>query len=127
MDVRARILDAALGLLARGGAAELTQPRVARAAGVRQSHLTYYFPTRDALLQAVADRSIDTLAATLMQAAQGGRLGPQRCPGRSPARSRTRDEHARCSRSSALRIATRRCASGCAASSGKRAPGSAAC
>jgi AcrR family transcriptional regulator len=80
MDVRARILDAALGLLARGGAGELTQPRVARAAGVRQSHLTYYFPTRDALLQAVADRSIDALAATLMRAAQGGRLGPQALP-----------------------------------------------
>jgi AcrR family transcriptional regulator len=80
MDVRTRILDAALELLARGGAGELTQPRVARAAGVRQSHLTYYFPTRDALLQAVADRSIDTLAEALMRAAQGGRLGPQALP-----------------------------------------------
>jgi AcrR family transcriptional regulator len=80
MDVRARILDAALDLLARGGAAELTQPRIARAAGVRQSHLTYYFPTRAELLQAVAYRSIDALASTLMRAARGGRLGPDALP-----------------------------------------------
>ena len=62
MDVRDRILDAALELLAQGGAQELTQPRVARAAGVRQSHLTYYFPTRAHLFQAVAHRSLDELA-----------------------------------------------------------------
>ena len=61
MDVPGRIVEAALALLAEGG--ELTQPRVARAAGVRQSHLTYYFPTVTALLQAVARRSFDTLAA----------------------------------------------------------------
>lgn len=60
MDVRTRILDTALGLLAEG--AELTQPRVARAAGVRQSHLTYYFPTVTDLLQAVARHSLEALA-----------------------------------------------------------------
>jgi len=32
----------------------LTQPRVAKAAAIRQSHLTYYFPTRSALVAAVA-------------------------------------------------------------------------
>ncbi len=67
MDVRSRILDAALGLLAEGG--ELTQPRVSKAAGVRQSHLTYYFPTITDLLQAVARHSLDTLAAELDGAA----------------------------------------------------------
>jgi AcrR family transcriptional regulator len=60
MDVRTRILEAALGLLAEGG--ELTQPRVSKAAGVRQSHLTYYFPTATDLLQAVARHSLDKLA-----------------------------------------------------------------
>ena len=60
MDVRDRIMQAALGLLAEGG--EITQPRVARAAGIRQSHLTYYFPTVTDLLQAVARRSFDHLA-----------------------------------------------------------------
>src|SRR5919106_1699520 len=65
MTIRERILEAALGLLARSGAHELTQPRVARAAGVRQSHLTYYFPTRTDLLQEVARYSIGKLAAQL--------------------------------------------------------------
>ena len=63
MAVRTRILDAALGLLAAGG--ELTQPRVARAAGVRQSHLTYYFPTVTDLMQAVARHSFESLGRQL--------------------------------------------------------------
>jgi len=65
MEVRERILEAALALLAEGGAHELTQPRVAKAAGVRQGHLTYYFPTRGALLQEVARHSISKLAVRL--------------------------------------------------------------
>jgi AcrR family transcriptional regulator len=64
-SVRERILEAALGLLAESGAHELTQPRVAKAAGVRQSHLTYYFPTRGELLQEVARYSIEKLAGEL--------------------------------------------------------------
>ena len=67
MDVRERILEAALGLLAQSGAHELTQPRVAKTAGVRQSHLTYYFPTRADLLQAVAHYSIEKLLGQLAQ------------------------------------------------------------
>jgi len=65
MEVRERILEAALGLLAESGAHGLTQPRVARAAGVRQSHLTYYFPTRGELLQEIARYSIDKLAGQI--------------------------------------------------------------
>ena len=68
MPVRDRILEAALDLLAQSGAQELTQPRVARAAGVRQSHLTYYFPTRADLMQAVARHSIERLAGQLSHA-----------------------------------------------------------
>jgi AcrR family transcriptional regulator len=65
MDARTRILDAALGLLAKGGAQELTQPRICRAAGVRQSHLTYYFPTIHDLLQGVAKHTLDAMTAEL--------------------------------------------------------------
>jgi AcrR family transcriptional regulator len=65
MPIRERILEAALRLLAEGGAHELTQPKVAKAAGVRQSHLTYYFPTRGELLQEVARHSIEKLAGQL--------------------------------------------------------------
>jgi len=71
MHVRDRILEAALGLLAEGGAHELTQPRVAKAAGVRQSHLTYYFPTRGELLQEIARHSIEKLAGQLAHAREG--------------------------------------------------------
>jgi AcrR family transcriptional regulator len=73
VDVRSRIVEAALSLLAEGG--ELTQPRVSRAAGVRQSHLTYYFPTVTDLLQAVARHSFDRLAGEL-----GGAGGRRRRP-----------------------------------------------
>jgi AcrR family transcriptional regulator len=68
MQVRDRILEAALRLLAEAGAHELTQPKVAKAAGVRQSHLTYYFPTRGELLQEVARYSIGKLAGELAHA-----------------------------------------------------------
>ena len=64
-DIRRQILDAALDLLAEQGFIELTQPKIASAAGVRQSHLTYYFPTRSELLKAVAVHSIESLLVTL--------------------------------------------------------------
>jgi AcrR family transcriptional regulator len=70
VDVRTRILEAALALLAAGG--DLTQPRVARAAGVRQSHLTYYFPTVTDLMQAVARHSFEALAGELGGKGAGG-------------------------------------------------------
>lgn len=48
-----RILAAALQLVEVQGIAALSQARVAAAAGLRQSHLTYYFPTRKDLLLAI--------------------------------------------------------------------------
>ena len=59
MNVKDAILDASVALLKDKGIAALTQPQVARAAGIKQSHLTYYFPTRAALLLAIAEHSID--------------------------------------------------------------------
>jgi AcrR family transcriptional regulator len=73
VDVRTRILQAALGLLAEGE--DLTQPRVARAAGVRQSHLTYYFPTVTDLMQAVARHSFESLGGELGGKGAGGIAG----------------------------------------------------
>lgn len=75
MSVRERILEAALRLLADNGAHALTQPRVAKAAGVRQSHLTYYFPTRGELLQEVARYSIGKLAGQLAHARKSSLAG----------------------------------------------------
>lgn len=64
-SIRDRLLDAALQLLHEQGIAALTQPKVAKAAGVTQSHLTYYFPTRAALLLAVVEHSIGHLLQSL--------------------------------------------------------------
>jgi AcrR family transcriptional regulator len=58
-NLRERILDAAVDLLRRHGHRRLSQPQVARAAGIPQGHLTYYFPRRADLLVAVARRSIE--------------------------------------------------------------------
>lgn len=55
--VRTRILDAAQAIIDTDGLSRLTQPKVAAAAGVRQSHLTYYFPRRTDLLSALLEHS----------------------------------------------------------------------
>lgn len=55
-DVRARILNAAVDLLKVSGIKKLAQPQVAKAAGIPQGHLTYYFPKKADLLSAVAQR-----------------------------------------------------------------------
>lgn len=54
-DARQRLLVAALAVLRDEGFHALTQTRVAECAGMRQSHLTYYFPRRADLLMAVAE------------------------------------------------------------------------
>lgn len=64
---RQRILDAALKVLKSEGVSALTQTRVAAAAGLRQSHLTYYFPRKTDLLAA-------TLEASHAQAAKPRRI-----------------------------------------------------
>lgn len=67
-SVRERIVAAALQLIQEDGIHVLTQARVSALAGVRQSHLTYYFPTRGELLQQVVIAGtasiLDTLAGT---------------------------------------------------------------
>jgi AcrR family transcriptional regulator len=65
VNVRESILAAGITLLKQRGIAALTQPQVAKAAGIKQSHLTYYFPTRAELLMGVADESIRTTMAEL--------------------------------------------------------------
>ena len=63
MQVKDAILDAGCALLKDKGIAALTQPQVARAAGIKQSHLTYYFPTRADLLLAIAEHAINSTLA----------------------------------------------------------------
>ena len=62
-DIRERLLMAAATLIREQGLRKLTQPRVAKAAGVSQSHLTYYFPTRADLVHAVLERAAERQSA----------------------------------------------------------------
>ncbi|MGJ0508963.1 MAG: TetR family transcriptional regulator [Methylocystis sp.] len=57
ISTRERILAAAAQIAAKNGIKALTQPRVAKAAGVTQSLLTYYFPRKADLLTAVLEAS----------------------------------------------------------------------
>jgi AcrR family transcriptional regulator len=58
-SLRETILDAAVTLLRTSGVKKLAQPQVARAAGVPQGHLTYYFPKKIDLLAAIAKRFVE--------------------------------------------------------------------
>jgi AcrR family transcriptional regulator len=57
VNTEQRILDAAIEIATKSGIKSLTQPKVAKAAGVTQSHLTYYFPRKADLLAAVLEAS----------------------------------------------------------------------
>lgn len=65
MNIRESILLAGVALLREQGIAALTQPRVAKAAAIKQSHLTYYFPTRTDLLLGIAEEAIRITMANL--------------------------------------------------------------
>ncbi|MGR9053875.1 MAG: TetR/AcrR family transcriptional regulator [Gammaproteobacteria bacterium] len=65
MSIKENILHAGLSLLKNKGVASLTQPQVAKAAGCKQSHLTYYFPTRNNLLLAIAEFAVESILAEL--------------------------------------------------------------
>ena len=58
VPVRERILDAALQLIQLHGLHAMSQAKVCEMAGVRHSHLTYYFPTRVKLLKEVVMRGL---------------------------------------------------------------------
>ena len=75
-DRRGAIVAAALEVIGESGPGGFTQPRVAARAGLRQSHLTYYFPTRDDLLVAVADEAVRRRIAVLADA-QAAADGPR--------------------------------------------------
>jgi AcrR family transcriptional regulator len=57
-DRRESLIEAAIAAVREGGYPALTQPKVAARAGMSQSHLTYYFPTRSDLVKAVAERIV---------------------------------------------------------------------
>jgi AcrR family transcriptional regulator len=70
-DRRQKILETGLAILREQGLAGLTQPRVAAGAGLRQSHLTYYYPTRADLLMAVARAAIEAQLGAALSLSKG--------------------------------------------------------
>ena len=75
-DRRHKIVEAGLQVLREFGYSAFTQPRIAALTGLRQSHLTYYFPTRADLLEAVARAAAETQLAALDAAlGSGAELG----------------------------------------------------
>lgn len=70
-SLRDRILDAGLSLMREQGTTRLTQADVARAAGVPQGHLTYYFPRKSDLVTALARRSMEATVQDLARTLSG--------------------------------------------------------
>ena len=64
-DRRHDIIQAGLAVLREHGYTGFTQPRIAARAGLRQSHLTYYYPTRLDLLEAVGRTAIERQLAAV--------------------------------------------------------------
>ncbi len=78
-SVRERILAAAVALLHEGGIQGWSQVQVARRAKVRQSHVTYYFPKRHDLIDALAQHVTGGMALALqgvLESAEGRDLRP---------------------------------------------------
>jgi AcrR family transcriptional regulator len=61
VPARERILEAAERVVSDVGAARLTLDGVAHAAGVSKGGLLYHFPSKEALLGALAQRYVDTM------------------------------------------------------------------
>ncbi|MCP8885405.1 TetR/AcrR family transcriptional regulator [Devosia sp. XJ19-1] len=65
---RSEILAVARKIVREEGAAALTQPRLARYMGLRQSHITYYFPRKADLFAALLAESHEQMGARAEQA-----------------------------------------------------------
>ena len=70
MSTRNRILDTALALFNEQGVALVSMRAVAAGADMSVGNLTYHFPTRDSLVQALLHRLIDELNATIGETQQ---------------------------------------------------------
>jgi AcrR family transcriptional regulator len=68
VPARERILDAAQRAISEFGAARLTLDVVAHAAGVSKGGLLYHFPTKEALIGALADDYVLSMSRCVQQA-----------------------------------------------------------
>ncbi len=76
-DLRTRLVDVGVDLVAREGAGALTLREIARRAGVSHGAPRRYFPTHLELLSAIAHRGFTDLAARVGSARGDGRTGPR--------------------------------------------------
>lgn len=67
---RARIMEAAVDVLAREGFARFTLQEVATATGIRYGNLTHHYPTRDLLVEAMFETLADAYRVRLAELAQ---------------------------------------------------------
>ena len=79
-DRRHDIVEAGLATLREHGYTGFTQPRIAARVGLRQSHLTYYYPTRLDLLEAVGRTAIERQLAAV-DATLGGHVSLEAAAG----------------------------------------------
>lgn len=70
-----RILDAALVSFARRGVEATSLDSLAEGLGLRKQSILYWFPSKDALLAAVVDRTAEELRAALEEALEGAGPG----------------------------------------------------
>ncbi len=80
--LREAIIDHAVAILTAEGASGFSALKVAKSLGIRQSHLTYHFPSRELLLHALVDRLLSDYAEKFalvvtrtLQGDEGGGLG----------------------------------------------------
>ena len=73
-SVREKIPTAANEIVLTVGFSALTQQAVAVRAGVRQSHLTYYFPTRHDLLRGTAQFGVEAMFLPIAETAASGEI-----------------------------------------------------
>ena len=80
--LREAIIDHAVAILTAEGASGFSALKVAKSLGIRQSHLTYHYPSRELLLHALVDRLLSDYAEKFalvvtrtLQGDEGGDLG----------------------------------------------------
>lgn len=61
MNTKERILEAALMLFNRDGISNISMRRIAKEANIQIGNLTYYFPSRDSLVEALLNRLLTEL------------------------------------------------------------------
>ena len=83
-DLRRALLDAAWRLVAEKGLAALTLREVARAAGVSHAAPYHHFPTRTALLDALAEEGFAGLDRAMGEAKAGPATGEQAAEAATP-------------------------------------------